>query len=146
MKFKKAFTLLELIFVVLIIGILVGIALPFLTQNKNDAKFLKLKIEYQMLSSALALMRNEAKLKKFNYPTKLDEAGFNRDGEALFFCQNCAYSLLNAPIFSHKKGWIKSGENRYKFFLDSQKSVDFFYDFTDGFLHCENSTLCKELL
>lgn len=146
MRFERAFTLLELVFVVLIIGILVGIALPFLSQNKNEAKFLKFRIEYQMLSSALVLMRNEAAFKRLPHPARLDDARPNREGEALFYCKNCAHSLLSAPIFSHKKGWMKVGENRYKFFLGAGQSVDFFYEAGEGFLRCENSSLCKELL
>ncbi|EDP6863617.1 prepilin-type N-terminal cleavage/methylation domain-containing protein, partial [Campylobacter upsaliensis] len=36
MSLKKAFSLLELVFVILIIAILTGIALPFLKQNKEE--------------------------------------------------------------------------------------------------------------
>lgn len=147
MLFKKAFTLLELVFVVLIIGILSQMALPTLSQYKDDAKFLKLKMEYALLSSALALMRNEARLKKLpSYPSKLDSALLNQEGQALFYCENCPYSLLSSPIISSKKGWMKSAEKRYRFFLNAKKVVDFSYDDARGILNCEHATLCKELL
>ena len=75
MKVKKAFTLLELVFVILIIGILALISFPFLNQNKNDAKLLKLKADYQMLQSALASMRNEFSLKQIaHFSPILDSA------------------------------------------------------------------------
>lgn len=159
MKIKKAFTLLELVFVILIIGILVAICVPFLNQNKNDAKLLKLKADYEMLSSALALMRNEFSLKQLPYfsPT-LDNAKIALEKEKLFYCEKseiaacqngincCFYSLLSSPLYSNSKAWIKQGLNHYRFFLSSKESVDFIYNANEGILECLNSKWCKELL
>ncbi|EPC1868768.1 type II secretion system protein, partial [Campylobacter coli] len=63
---KKAFTLLELVFVILILGILASLSFSFANQNKNDAKLLKLKIDYEMLNSALSLMRTQTELKQIS--------------------------------------------------------------------------------
>jgi len=157
MNFKKAFSLLELIFVILIIGILTGIALPLLNQNKNDANLLKAKIDFQMLNSALVLMRYEANLKQNPYNFVLDNAQNSREKERLFYCSKeeilqcnfancCSYSLLQSPIYSSSKGWMKAGVNHYKFFIHSKKSIDFIYDNTKGILECVNSKFCEEFL
>ncbi|EAK3671175.1 type II secretion system protein [Campylobacter upsaliensis] len=142
MSLKKAFSLLELVFVILIIAILTGIALPFLQQNKEEAKLLKLKMDCEMLNSALSLMRNEADLKNLAYINELDQAAILKENETLFYCQNCSFSLLSTPIYSSKMGWIKNGVNQYSFFLNPQKSVEFRYE--NGLLKCLKN--CKELL
>ncbi len=147
---KKAFTLLELVFVIIILGILAYLALSFTTNTKEEAKFLKLKLDYEILSSSLALMRNEAELKQVaHYTPSLDNAKFNISGEKLFYCennQNCTYSLLNTPIYSDFNSWMKIAPNHYKFFLNSKKSVDLIYDDKSGILKCVSNEYCKELL
>ena len=159
MKVKKAFTLLELVFVILIIGILALISFPFLNQNKNDAKLLKLKADYQMLQSALASMRSEFSLKQIaHFSPILGSAKIAFEKEKLFYCEKkeilncqngincCSYSVLSSPLYSHSKAWIKQGFNHYRFFLNSKESVDFIYNANEGILECLHSKWCKELL
>ncbi|HEP3237362.1 prepilin-type N-terminal cleavage/methylation domain-containing protein [Campylobacter jejuni] len=71
---NKAFTLLELVFVILILGILSSLSLSFINTTKDEVKILKLKMDYEMLSSALALMRSQMRLKNLNFPEILDNA------------------------------------------------------------------------
>lgn len=150
MKFQKAFTLLELVFVVLILAILASFALPFFGQSKDEAKLLKAKMDYEMLVSALALMRNEAQIKGIkNFTPQLDTAKINSEKEKLFVCENlntlCSYSLLQHPLYSSYKTWIKQEANLYRFFLNSKEYIDFFYNAQSGMLECLNSKWCKEL-
>ncbi|EAH8343988.1 prepilin-type N-terminal cleavage/methylation domain-containing protein [Campylobacter coli] len=147
---KKAFTLLEFVFVMLILGILASLSFSFANQNKNDAKLLKLKIDYEMLNSALVLMRTQAELKQINaFSPNLDEAKINTQKEKLFYCQtsqNCTYSLLHAPIYSSFNAWMKIAPNRYRFFLNAKEWVDFFYNANFAILECLSEKYCKELL
>ncbi|EJE7480525.1 prepilin-type N-terminal cleavage/methylation domain-containing protein [Campylobacter jejuni] len=46
---NKAFTLLELVFVILILGILSSLSLSFINTTKDEVKILKLKMDYLSL-------------------------------------------------------------------------------------------------
>ncbi|EPU1587620.1 prepilin-type N-terminal cleavage/methylation domain-containing protein [Campylobacter jejuni] len=119
---NKAFTLLELVFVILILGILSSLSLSFINTTKDEVKILKLKMDYEMLSSALALMRSQMRLKNLNFPEILDNAQNNQAKEKLFYCLNdCDYSLLDTPIYSDFKSWIKIGKNHYRFALNAKE-------------------------
>ena len=50
---KKAFTMVELIFVIVIIGILAGVALPQFTATRDDAKISKLSMAIKTFQSEL---------------------------------------------------------------------------------------------
>ncbi|KAA6225980.1 prepilin-type N-terminal cleavage/methylation domain-containing protein [Campylobacter sp. LR196d] len=155
---SKAFSLLELVIVIIIIGILVSFAFPLLNKNKEDASILKAKIDYELLNSALALMRHEANLKNLNYNGILDSATTNLEGEKLFYCDSneisncnnglncCSFSLLQNPIYSSKKAWIKLNSTQYRYFINQKSYIDFSYNANTGLLECLNSILCKEFL
>ncbi|CAM2978023.1 type II secretion system protein [Helicobacter burdigaliensis] len=51
---KRAFTMLELIFILVILGILAAIALPKISASRNDARLVALKSDVVMLKTALA--------------------------------------------------------------------------------------------
>ncbi|EAK0343193.1 prepilin-type N-terminal cleavage/methylation domain-containing protein [Helicobacter pylori] len=144
---SKAFTLLELVFVILILGILSSLSLSFINTTKDEVKILKLKMDYEMLSSALALMRSQMRLKNLNFPEILDNAQNNQAKEKLFYCLNdCDYSLLDAPIYSDFKSWIKIGKNHYRFALNAKEMVEFVYDSKEGLFKCTGSSRCKDLI
>lgn len=151
MKLTKAFTLLEMVFVFIILAILASFALPLLSQNKEDAKLLRAKMDYEMLSASLALMRNEIRLRGGVFTSELDEANFMQERQKLFYCliqesKECSYSLLKSPLYSSFKTWIKVGQNHYRFFLNSKENIDFIYKSDEGILECVNSKYCKEFL
>jgi general secretion pathway protein G len=53
-KFKSAFTMIELIFTIVIIGILASIAIPSLTTTRDDAKISRLSHQIQTIKTEIA--------------------------------------------------------------------------------------------
>ncbi|MFQ6341684.1 type II secretion system protein [Campylobacter sp. VTCC 70190] len=141
---NKAFTLLELVFVILILGILSSLALSFTNIRKDEVQMLKLKMDYELLNSALALMRTQMKLKNLNFVEILDKAKNNQAKEKLFYCTDCAYSLLDTPIYSDFKAWMKIAKNHYSFSLNAKEKIEFIYDSKEGLLKCLGMR-CKDL-
>lgn len=62
-KSKKAFTMIELIFVIVVIGILATVAVPKLVMNRDDAIITKAKATVSAVRSALATQRQKRILK-----------------------------------------------------------------------------------
>lgn len=156
---KKAFSLIELVFVILIIGVLAGISLPYFSSSKTEAKILMLKADYTSIRSAIAYAENEMIIKNIKQKMQvLDEALANLENQKLFYCpsskessyenenNSCFISLLPSPIYSSKKGWMKLSDTRYRFFLSSTKYIDFEYDAKNLSFDCLDENLCKDLL
>ena len=73
---KKAFTMVELIFVIVVLGILAMVALPRLVGSKKDAEITRAKAEIAAIRSAIQTYRGANLLSQkpgSGYPEKLDE-------------------------------------------------------------------------
>ena len=56
---KKAFTMIELVFVIVILGILAGVALPKLTVSRDDATMAKMRADVASIRSGIALQKSK---------------------------------------------------------------------------------------
>ena len=72
---KKAFTMVELVFVIVILGILTMVALPRLVGSKEDAEITRVKAEIAAIRSAIQTHRGANLLAQngSGYPEKLDK-------------------------------------------------------------------------
>ncbi|EAI3905290.1 type II secretion system protein [Campylobacter lari] len=153
MQVKKAFTLVELIFCMMIIAILSTIAYPYFSFGKNDAKLIRAKSEVELINASLALFKNQFLFKESkDFPAILDEALINSENQKLFFCDSlqnykktnhCSYSVLDKPIVSSKKSWMKIASTQYRFFINAKNYIDFSYNSEKVFLECV-SLNCKD--
>ncbi|OCX42410.1 hypothetical protein A7X81_04845 [Campylobacter ornithocola] len=151
MQTKKAFTLIELVFCMMIIAILSMVAYPYFSFGKNDAKLIQVKSEVELINASLSLLRNQFLFKESNnFPTILDEALIDTENQKLFFCSNlqnranqCTYSVLEKPIISNKKSWMKIANAQYRFFINTKNYIDFSYNSEKVFLECV-SLNCKD--
>ena len=156
---KKAFTMLELIFVIVVIGILAAVAIPRLMVTRNDAVIVKGKSQVSAIRNGISLQKSRNMLKGITnngsyYPDKLDNIGstdYEKDDKPLFyFGDGNSSNILEYPIYSKKNAdghWVKTGNNQYAFFVTQDKNISFEYNATTGSFDCtdHNDEDCKQL-
>ena len=139
---KKAFTMIELIFVIVVIGILSAIAIPKLAATRDDATITKAIATVGSVRSAVATERQKRILKgDFTHPiTTLHTSGtafdvFNADKDGI---QNrvLEYSIPDCTSLGKSKGcWQPSG-NTYRYNMPTSGYVDF--NMSGGRFECTN--------
>ena len=92
---KKAFTMIELVFVIVILGILAGVALPKLSVTRDDATTAKMRADVSSIRSGLALQKSK-------YMMEGNISGWKKD----------VANLANNNFSSVVQGGIKKGNAR----------------------------------
>jgi general secretion pathway protein G len=148
--FKPAFTMIELIFVIVVLGILAAVAIPKLAASRDDAIFVKGKSQISAIRSGIAMQKSKRLLEgtqPFILPS-IDGAAYNADDERLFnFGDGNASNVLEYPIFSkqnHDGSWVKTAANKYNFRAEN-KNIAFDYNSTTGVFGCGTSADCLSL-
>ena len=157
---KKAFTMIEIIFVIVILGILSSVAISKMAVTRDDAVISKARSEVAAIRNAISLKRNTNILmgKGASFPNRLDalEHPTSSDGDALFGHDTNSsddnQKLLDYPIYSKSKnGWRKIATNKYVFNAVAT-DVNFTYTSSNGHFDCDHKSadsakkkLCKDL-
>ncbi len=157
---KKAFTMIEIIFVIVILGILSSVAVSKMAVTRDDAVISKGRSEVAAIRNAISMKRNTNILmgKGAAYPSFLDalSTSSSNDGDKLFdYDGNTSdpkAQLLDYPIYSKSKnGWRKTDDDTYTFNAVNT-DVDFVYKSDSGSFDCDHSNsdtskkqLCKDL-
>ena len=150
---KKAFTMVELVFVIVVIGILAAIAIPRLMITRKDAVIVKGKSQISAIRNGISLQKSRNMLKgdATPYPDKLDNINvYNVDNKALFyFNDGNSSNILEYPVYSkaNEDGhWVKTSSNTYAFFVTRDKNISFDYNSTTGSFDCNHADLdCQQL-
>lgn len=126
---KKAFTLIELVFVIVILGVLATVAIPKLIVTRDDAEIAKAKSQIAAVRSGIQLKRNEMILSGTQgYPTNLEDGA----------C--CFGGILSTRIEERKDdnsyGWKKETDGSYTINTNKEQ-VKFTYDKDKGSFKCE---------
>ena len=158
-KNRKAFTMIELIFVIVVIGILSAIAIPKFAATRGDAIMTKAKTTVSSIRSAVATERQKRILRgDFTTITKLSSSATL--GNAVFdgFDGNTSNPVLEYPPLSCASGsstscWRETttgvgttaSPTKYTFNLPTSGSVVF--ELIDNRFNCETPSdqYCKEL-
>ena len=151
---KNGFTMIELIFVIIIIGILSAVAIPKMMATRDDAQITKVRSDISTIRSAIINLRNKNMLKgDSSYPEYLDDAEKNKEGEELFDGNSSIGYLLDYPIISKNANghWMKTDDRKYNVkILDTD--VEFDYTPNDrGHFDCKGlnsgkaNDICKQL-
>ncbi len=126
---KKAFTMIELVFVIIILGVLASLAVPKLITGKDDALIAKSIEQISTIRTGIKNYNDSNKLnEKDSYPSSLED-----DDTQLF-----SKVLSGAAL----KEWSKTTNDTYTINL-SGKNATFKYNSSNGKFTCESG--CKEL-
>ncbi|ABS52279.1 prepilin-type N-terminal cleavage/methylation domain-containing protein [Campylobacter hominis] len=130
---KKAFTMIELIFVIVVLGILAGIAVPRLAATRDDATIAKMRGDLASIRSGISLKRSQNMMRgNIGWP----ELGAN--------FSNVVQGGIKAG--NDKNGWTQDAQNAnsFKGCVAAGKCANFTYDTTNGNITC-TGTACDML-
>lgn len=149
--------MIELVFVIVVIGILAGVALPRLAATRTDAVIVKGKSQIAAIRSGIALQKSQNLLRGERqstsyYPDDLDlnTTAFNTSGERLFnFSDGNNSNILETAIFSEypaRSGyWYKTALHIYQFVIEPSNEATFTYTPANGSFNCTGSSDCNTL-
>ncbi len=147
---RNAFTMIELVFVIVVLGILAAIAIPRLAATRDDAQIAKGRSDVAAIRSAIVNERQTRLLQGDSaYINQLDDStNYNASGETLFDNNGTVTnSLLQYGIASASGNghWLKSDANIYTYQVLGDP-VRFTYTQTGGLFDCTHTNAnCKRL-
>lgn len=138
-NFSKSFSLIELIFTLLIIAIVISVASPKLFSSVNESTFIKLRSDIATIRAGLKEYKTKQILQNLSYNIEnLDE-----DENYLFS------TILNHqfPVVKTYPSWSKKSNQSYLFHFSKDEELEFSYDKTHLTFTCDTSIdLCKKAL
>lgn len=141
----KAFSLLEISIVIILIAIIFAFAIPKYQQISTNSNLVKLKSQYALILNAL----NEYKSKNIllgnsDEISSLDDAVVNKKDE-LLFTKVIDFNIYSTSSTISKVGsWLKNTQVNYTFLLSDSKKVDFLLE--ESNFKCVSSVdICSEV-
>lgn len=134
---KNAFTMIELVFVIVILGILAGVALPRLAVTRDDATITKLRADVQAIRSGINLKKNQNLMRGRMGAPELGEG----------FANILDYSIADR---GGQSGWKKkSGDGKagstYEVCIKKSQCATFTYTADGNFSCSKTDPTCKLL-
>lgn len=135
--FRPAFTMVELVFVIVILGIMAAVAIPRMAATRDDAELVKGKNDIAAIRSSIVTRRSQQMLSGdgAEYPD-LNGTDNNR-----LFSNVLDYPIQNKP---GKSGhWERVSNTQYRFRVDNVP-VTFNYNKTTGRFDCNSTGSSKK--
>lgn len=143
---RRGFTMIELVFVIVVLGILTAIAIPRLAATRDDAQMAKGRSDVAAIRAAIISERQGRLLRGDSaYAGALDD-GTTSTGQELFD-GNTTNRLMQYPITSASGNghWMKTGTNAYTFTVMGD-AVAFTYTPATGIFDCTHTNANCRLL
>lgn len=129
---KQSFTLIEFIFIVLVIAIISSVAINKLSNSNLTSAFILCKTDFHNINLAIKNKTQENNLKNINN-------NFNLENNDILF-SNIIKSF-------DSRSWTKVSNSSYKYNLDDKNSIIFQYNSINKTFICNKSKdLCKKVL
>jgi len=144
---KKAFSMIELVFVIVIIGILAAVAVPRLAATRDDAEITKARTLVASIRNALAMERQKRILRGDFTAITAVGSGTNVFDKFSADKNNKQADVLEYPMVSSSTSghWsINAGGNEYTFHQNSMPDPVFVI--SNGKFVCKAGSNCKPLL
>ncbi|NPA28171.1 MAG: ABC transporter permease [Epsilonproteobacteria bacterium] len=146
--------MIEVVFVIVVVGILAAIAIPKFSATRDDAVITKAKSTIASIRSALS-SEVQKRILRGNYTPISNlggEAGFGKDLFDFFDGDATGNRVLEYPVKSCKDAaatgcWVKSGNNKYKFIMPPSIGGEAVFVVNNNRFECEDpdSEPCKLL-
>ena len=148
-NFKNAFTMIELVFVIVVLGILAGIAIPKFAATRTDAVIVSGRSDVASIRTAISTERQKRFMRgDSSYISSLDHQSATPGENVLLFDNNGSSTsvLLTYGITTKSTdgGWMKTAANTYTYSVAGTTNT-FTYDNTTGIFTCTSGTYCNNL-
>ena len=148
-NFKNAFTMIELVFVIAVLGILAAIAIPKFAATRTDAVIVSGRSDVASIRTAISTERQKRFMRgDSSYITSLDAGVGTGEGVLLFDNNGTTTSKLLTYGITTKNadgGWMKTATNTYKYKVAGVTNT-FTYDPNTGLFDCTGGEqYCSQL-
>ena len=141
---RKAFTMIELVFVIVILGILSSIAISKMAVTRDDAMITKGRSQVAAIRNAIALAKS---MKMMSGSASLYPDTLDKTAGQLFDEANDGTKLLDYPVYAKNADghWRKKANNKY-YFKVMGGDIEFTYNNSTGSFDCDHTNSTCKLL